>query len=145
MIAFAKAAISRTVPFKWLKYSYRYYTEESALKFGQWLARMEWQELYCAEGSNRKAEIYQAEVVGALEACFPLIQMKRKSSDPPCINWKIRKKLRQRNGIYMREGRSPKWRRLKRVTDRMIEKRRSKYIVSQKDALLAKDGDRNFF
>ena len=27
----------------------------------------------------------------------------------------------------------------------MIEKRRSRYIVSQKDALLAKDGDRNFF
>ena len=123
LVAYASAEILRTIPFKWLTYSYRYYTEESALKFGGWLARMDWCDLYCAEGSNRKAEIYQAEVVGAMEACFPLIQMRRKSSDPPWINWKIRKKLKQRSGVYVREGRSPKWRRLKRITDKLIEKR----------------------
>ena len=95
--------------------------------------------------SNGKAEIYQREVVGAMEACFPLITVKRKSTDPPWINGAIRRKLQKRRGVYRREGRASKWKRLKKATERMIEKRKEKYVLSQKDALLAKDGDRNFF
>ena len=34
---------------------------------------------------------------------------------------------------------------MKKLTERMIEKRRGRYALSQKDALMAKDGDRNFF
>ena len=76
-----------------------------------------------------------------MEACFPLITMKRKASDPPWINRAFRKKLERRMGIYKREGRSGKWKWLKRVTGQMIEQRISRYVLSQKDALLAKDGD----
>ena len=57
--------------------------------------------------SNGKAEIYQREVVGAMEACFSLITMRRKSTDPPWINGAIRRKLQKRRGIYRREGRLP--------------------------------------
>ena len=108
-IAFAKSVIPRTVPVKWLTYSYWYYNPDSATMFGGWLAHKRWDDLTMAATSSEKAEIYQREVVGAMEACFPLITVKRKASDPPWINGAIRKKLNQRKGIYRREGRSSKW------------------------------------
>ena len=53
--------------------------------------------------------------------------------------------MAQKRGIYRREGRSEKWRRMRKVVEDLIEKRRECYGGSQKDALLAGDGDRNFF
>ena len=119
--------------------------KRQAKMFGGWLASKTWAELDAEETSNGKASVYQREVVGAMEACFPLVTMRRKSTDPPWISRAIRKKLQQRRGIYRREGRSARWKRLKAITSRMIEKRRGRYVLSQKDALLARDGDRNFF
>ena len=45
----------------------------------------------------------------------------------------------------MREGRAPKWKKMRKVIEKLVEKRRERYAGSQKDALLASDGDRNFF
>ena len=49
LVAYATASLVRTVPFKWLAYSYHYYNAESAKKFGKWLAGMEWEELFLAQ------------------------------------------------------------------------------------------------
>ena len=53
--------------------------------------------------------------------------------------------MSQKRGIYRREGRSPKWRRIRKLLEELIERRRAKYCGSQKDALLASDGERAFF
>ena len=53
--------------------------------------------------------------------------------------------MKQKKGVYRREGRSPKWRRLRKLLQDLIERRREKYCGSQKDALLASDGERAFF
>ena len=84
-------------------------------------------------------------VVGALEEFFSLVSVKRKSTDPPWYNKKIRKRITQKKGIYRREGRSPKWRRVRSLLEALVERRRKKYCGSQKEALLASDGDRIFF
>ena len=126
-------------------YKYRYYNPESEAAYGRWLALKDWTDLETAEGSNAKTEIYQREVVGALERCFPLITVRRKSTDPPWYNDRIRKKIRQKKGVYKREGRSPKWKRIRKLLEDLVEKRRARYAGSQKDALLASDGSRNFF
>lgn len=57
-----------------------------------------------AEGSNNKAITYQAAVTEAMEECFLLITVRRKSSDCPWINRRIRKLISRRKGIYVREG-----------------------------------------
>ena len=62
-------------------------------------------------------------VVAALEACFPLVKMRRKSTDPPWINAAVRRKFAQQRGIYRREGRSKKWKRLKKITEDIIKKK----------------------
>ena len=53
--------------------------------------------------------------------------------------------IRRRKGIYRREGRSKKWRRLKKITDDLIRDRSKVYLDSQKECLLAEDATRNFF
>ena len=83
--------------------------------------------------------------MGAQERIFPQVTVMRRSTDPPWYNHRIRKKIRQKKGIYKREGRSEKWRKIRKAVEDLVEKRRKKYIGSQKDALLASDGDRNFF
>ena len=114
-IAFCKMKLPRMESFEMLTYSYRYYNPDSEEKFGRWLASMDWSELEAAGTSNEKTEIYQMEVTRAQDRLFPLITVRRQSNDPPWYNRNIKRRIKQKKGIYRREGRSQKWRRLKRV------------------------------
>ena len=58
--------------------------------------------------------------LSAMNACFPLLKIKKKSTDPPWFNAAVRRKLEQRKKIYRREGRSASWKRLKKVTEAII-------------------------
>ena len=144
-IAYARAALPRNRTFEWITYQYRYYNQEAVGNFGAWLAQKDWVDVATAEGSNNKATAYQDAVTGAMEQCFPLITVRRKSTDCPWINNRIRKLISRRKGIYIREGRSQRWKRLKRVTDELIKKRRNTYLDSQRQCLLVEDARRNFF
>lgn len=89
--------------------------------------------------------MYQEAVTGAMEKFFPLLTVRRKSTDCPWINNRVRKLIRRRRGVYRRESRSSKWRRLKKITDELIKNRRETYLQSQRDCLLVEDARRNFF
>ena len=80
-----------------------------------------------------------------MEEFFPLITVRRKSTDSPWVNNKIRKLIKRRRKVYRKEGRSAKWKRLKRLSDDLIDARRSRYLESQKQGLLVEDAARNFF
>ena len=144
-ITFAKAFLQRTRTFEWVSYQYRYDNEDAVKKFGTWLASKDWSDVARAAGSNAKAEQYQREVTGALEGAFPLITVRKKSTDCPWMNRRIRRIIARRKGVYRREGRSDKWRRLKKMSDDLIKSRRDKYLQSQRDCLLVDDARRNFF
>ena len=101
-------------------------------------------ELLSAEGSNKKTEIYQREIVAAQERYFPLITVRRRSTDPPWYNWKIRKRIAQKKGVYRREGKSAKWRRLRKVIEDLIEKRRTKYAGARKTSSLPRTATGTF-
>ena len=45
----------------------------------------------------------------------------------------------------MREGRSVRWKRMKKLTNKLIERRRNIYMDSQRMVLLEDDGHRSFF
>ena len=96
-------------------------------------------------GSNAKAEAYQADINCAMDAFFPVRTNTRKSTDPPWINSNIKRRVKQRRGIFMREGRSRKWKRMKKVTTNLISRRRKIYMDSQRMVLLQDDGERCFF
>ena len=52
--------LPRVQAFRWLKYSYRYYNEESVEHFKNWVVLHEWKEVLDVEGSQCKAQAYQA-------------------------------------------------------------------------------------
>ena len=144
-VAFARAALPRTRTYEWLSYQYRFFNPAAVEQFGAWLASKDWVDVAIAEGSNAKAETYQSAVTGAMECFFPLITVRRKSTDCPWVNNRIRKLITRRKGIYVREGRSEAWKRLKRITDELLRKRRAVYLDSQRECLLVEDARRNFF
>ena len=101
--------------------------------------------LHGATTKQEKALAYQTLINEAVSTYFPLITMRRKSTDPPWINGKLRRMMRRRKAIYRDHGRSKEWRRLRYQTERLLKERKAKYEKSQKVRLLDKDGERHFF
>ena len=94
-----------------MAYSYLHYNDESGADFKAWVVSHDWSEVLQATGSNRKVDIYQAEVMAALHRFFPLKITRRRLTDLPWINTRIRKKIARRKAIFRDEGRLPRWRR----------------------------------
>ena len=69
----------------------------------------------------------------------------RRESDPPWVNDNVRRMWRKRRKIYDREGRSWRWKRLKKASDKLVQKRASKYMERQKIVLTAPDASRAFY
>ena len=104
LVAFAKCEFKRLETFEWLSYRYMYYNEDSVEQFGAYLSSMSWALVLAAHGSNAKAEAYQALVTGAMEVCFPVITTRRKLTELPWINNRIRRLVRQRRGVFRQQG-----------------------------------------
>ena len=145
-IAYFEAELPRAAKFEWISYSYRFFNPDSEKKFGEWIVGQDWNKVISAPTSDLKTNIYQDMLTMAIDNFFPLITTKRKSTDLPWINWAIRAKIRARNRLYRLQGRSAAWKRLKKVTDRMIEKRKEKYRIVQIENLTdERDSNRSFF
>ena len=69
----------------------------------------------------------------------------RKEGDPPWVNQTLRKLWKKRRRIYDREGRSRRWRRLKKKTAEIYRERAAGYLKIQKDKLTGPDASRLFF
>ena len=52
--------------------------------------------------------------------CFPVITVRRKSTEGPWITPKIRLKIKRRKAVFKKQGRSKVWKKLKKVTTKMI-------------------------
>ena len=105
----------------------------------------DWVDVIAAEGSNRKAGVYQEQLDAAMDRFFPIRTTRRKSTDLPWINRAIRKRIRRRNRIYRKEGRSALWKRIKKVTDSMIADRKKVYMDRKKKQLTDPGASREFF
>ena len=59
--------LPRVDAYRWIKYSYRYYNDESVEEFQRWVVAQDWGPVLEAEGSQQKALEYQGLVD---EACL---------------------------------------------------------------------------
>ena len=116
------ASVARKDHFKWLSYPYRYYNEDSAKKFGEWIVQKDWSELLQAPTSTTKAEIYQREMTWAMESFFPLKKTKRRNIDPPWINGSVKKLIKGRKLIFKESDgkRTDEWKAMKKKTTELI-------------------------
>ena len=143
-IAYITALLPKVRAFKWLKYAYRHYNEDSVSLFKDWLVAQDWKEVLLAEGSQLKASWYQEKINWVIEAFFPLITVQRKNTDAPWINEKVCRLIRRRKAVYRTSGRSPYWKKLQKLINCLVGKRKETYQKSQKICLLADDSERNF-
>lgn len=143
-ISYASFELPRRESFEWITYTYRHFTEEAREDFGQWVICNDWADVWGAEGSDAKAEAYQAHIDHAMDTFFPLRTVRRKSTDLPWINRAVRKRIR-RMRVYRREGRSDLWKFLKNQTDTMIKERKKKYMDMKKRQLTEINTNRSFF
>ena len=145
-IAFARAELPRVRAFTWQTFKYRYFNDKSVQDFKDWIVLHDWAEVYAAEGSDPKTNAYQATITWAIEKFFPLRTTRRKSTDLPWINDKVKKMIKDRKKLFWDEGgtRTAAWREAKERTDRAILERKKGYMKTQREHILDEDAARNF-
>ena len=100
-VTFLTSELPKIKTFKWLKHSYRHYNEDSVKLFQDWLVPQEWEDVLCASGSQAKAVLYQNRINGAIENFFQLITVRRKDTDAPWINEKVRRLIKKLSLIHI--------------------------------------------
>ena len=144
-VVFCKFLLQRRTKFRWVSYSYRHYNEDSAKKFREWIVFHDWAEVFSSPDTNTKAEAYQRTVVEAVERFFPLRKVRRKDNDPPWMDKRTKKMIKDRKKLYSDEGgRTLTWKDEKKRTNEQVLKRKRGFLDRQKESLLG-DGDRNFY
>ena len=80
-----------------------------------------------------------------MDAFFPLKMTRKKSTQPPWLDKATQKKIKRRNTIYVKEGKSQLWHAMKKKIKQTIEERKSKFMVKKKEQLTDPDANRRFF
>ena len=109
------------------------------------MAAADWKSVLEAPGSSNKVVAFQSIVESEFDRCFPLKTTTRKESDSPWVNNKIRALARKRRKVYDREGRSAKWRKLKRKRAALYRARAGVFVENKRKQLTAPDAARFFF
>ena len=78
LVVLVEATLPRVEAFEVLRYSYYYFTEESASNFTSWIVKHDWSEVLTAPESNAKVAAYQAAIDMAIASFFKLITTTRK-------------------------------------------------------------------
>ena len=143
-IAWLKAEFKVVKP-KTISFSYRVFTEKGATSFLADLSTTDWSSVYRANSSDDKVIEFQAILDSLMAKNFEWKTTVRVADDPPWMNDKIRRLIKKRRKIYDREGRSARWKRLKKKSDELRRKRAELYMVKQKEILTTPDACRSFF
>ena len=143
-IAYAKAELKRPKP-PTINYSYRHFTEQGATQFWDLLASQSWDPVTSAVGTSAKVGKFQSILDSLIAVCFVMKTTTKRVTDPPWVNNKIRKLSKKRRTIYDREGRSPRWKELKKQCKDLYNRRARAYMEEQKKTLTAPDVSRAFF
>ena len=101
-VVFCTSELKTFEAYEWQTYTYMRQTDEGNSQFKEWLISQDWQSVFSAKGSNDKAVAYQTIINEAMNTCYPMITVKRKSSEDPWITDKIGKKIRQRKSVFKR-------------------------------------------
>ena len=87
-------------------------TQSGINQMRSWLIDQTWDDIYKAEDSHIKAEIFQNMLMHKFLVCFPEKTRKINSDDAPWMTHKLKKLDRQRKRIYRKERKSERWKSL---------------------------------
>ena len=113
--------------------------------FKNWICQQDFRSVYDEVGSNNKAIACQNLMSSAMSDFYPIITTKRKSTEDPWINNRIKKKIKQRKGVFRREGGSVKWKKSKNISDKMVKFRHERYMEEHKLIIMEPGSSTRFF
>ena len=142
--AFVRAVFPKA-QVKTVRYTYRPFTAHGAAAFSAAIEAADWRSVFEATSSSDKTVAFQSILEREMDACFPLKTTTKRDSDPPWVNARIRALGMKRRRVYDREGRSAKWRRLKKKKADLYRKRAGVFIETKKKNLTGPDASRFFF
>ena len=128
-----------------ITYTYRPFNARGAARFSALIAHANWSCVLDPTDVDEKVNAFQVMLDGWMDTCFPLKTITRRKSDPPWVNRTIRRLTYKRRGVYDREGRSPKWKKLMKKTRKLCRERAGKYLADQKSKLTGPGASRMFF
>ena len=144
LVAYFTASFEAS-PQKKVTYSYRAFTPEGADKFFEMLARLTWEDVFSAKGSDAKAKAYQSKMDALMDKCFQWRTTTRSKDKEPWVDDFIKTLWKRRCKVYDRDGRSLLWRTLSRKASKRYSKRMAKFLELQKRNLTSGDASRKFF
>ena len=128
-----------------IKYSYLQYTQEGATKFLEDLSQQKWDNVASAATCTAKVEAMQTTLDELLTRNFRWRTTKRRTSDKPWINDKIRWLAGKSRKLYDREGRSRRWRNLKKKIAKLSKSRAEVHRENVKRSMTGPDACKEFF
>ena len=94
-------------------------TQSGIEKFGQWIVKESWSEIYRCQDVNIKVEMLQNILIENYYKCFPVKVMRVCDEDDPWMTLELKQLDRKRKREFFKHQRSPKW---KILNDEFLEK-----------------------
>ena len=143
-IAFARATFDKPES-KSITYTYRHYTERGATDFLAELESTDWLPTLEAPTTEEKVARMQVVLDTLMSKHFKLKTTTRRISDPPWFNNRLRWLIKKRRKIYDREGRSPRYKTMRKKSDKLAKDRASVFLQQQRKLMTSSDACRHFY
>ena len=132
-------SVPKAQKYTWVKKKIRRRTEEGNAKFKELVEQQDWVDFY--RGTNCPTTMVKQlhDLLNSwMDACFPLKTSRRRLDEDPWITNGIRRKMRMRMRIFLREGRSKKWKKINKEIRKLIREKKMEFV-----AKLVSEGKRN--
>jgi hypothetical protein len=68
-----------------------------------------------------------------MDESYPKVKITVKDTDPPWITLAIRRKVKKKKKVFLKQGRSDKWKALHKETQKMVKDQMKRFYMSQKE------------
>ena len=143
-VAFGRALFPKQ-QMKAVTFSYMQYTQAGATGFLADLEKQDWSPVERADSTSDKVEVFQGLLDGIMSRNFKWKTTTRKPTDKPWINDKIRWLSKKSRKIYDREGRSRRWKNVKKKIAKISANRAAVFMETVKTNMTGPDACRSFF
>ena len=109
------------------KVTIRHLPESGLTEFQNWISSHSWDNVYCAVSAHSKAEIFQSELLNALNRCLPEKVMTFSSDDQPWMTPELKTLDRKRKRQYQKHRRNEKYTHLNSKFEEKSELAKSNY------------------
>ena len=117
----------RVPDYKIEEYTYRHLTDDGFTRFGEWLGGTSFQDILSSSSVDEAVGLLHAHFERGINHSFELKTRKKKTSEPEWMADWLRDDIEDRRKVFHTdEGRSQRWKAMKKKTAAAVKKRRSK-------------------